>query len=117
MSKYTNLQIVQMVLSAIDGDNVNGMADTEEAVQVGLIMRRVYDDLASRFEWENNERVRKPISLSDLEQPVLFKIPENVTTVKTINYRGTTPTQVSLTDYTPGCADTARYTTVEVIPV
>lgn len=102
MSKYTNLEAVQTILSAIDSDNVNGVSDTEEAVQVSLIMRRVFDEISSRFDWKFQDVIKNPIALSDVNDPTAFKIPMSLNAIKQIRYR-------SMTDPSTAVEDTPRY--------
>ena len=45
MPKQTLLEMTQNILSDMDSDEVNGIADTTEAMQVATIIRTTYYDL------------------------------------------------------------------------
>lgn len=45
--KQTLLEMVQLILSSIDGEEVNSIDDTVEANQVALIVKSVYYDMLS----------------------------------------------------------------------
>jgi len=51
MPVYTLLDMVQLILSSMDSDEVNSIGDTAESLQVANIIRTSYDDLLARMDF------------------------------------------------------------------
>jgi len=81
--KLTKLKLVQMVLSAIDSDNVNSVDETVESEQVGIIVDTIYDDLNGEFPWAH---LRESGVLEVTTTPNKMKIPDGVMTINDIYY-------------------------------
>lgn len=84
--RYTLLEIVQEILSDMDGDNVNSIFDTFESEQVATIVRSSYFSLMSTRDWPH---LKKPIQLTpsgDLAKPTHMFVPKDVTRMVFINY-------------------------------
>ena len=47
----TLLEMVQSLLSSLEGDNVNSISDTQEALQVAQVVKDTYFSLISRRYW------------------------------------------------------------------
>lgn len=81
--KLTKLKLVQMVLSAIDSDNVNSVDETIESEQVGIIVDTIYDSLNGEFPWAH---LREEGALNVTTVPNKMKIPEGVLTINDVYY-------------------------------
>jgi hypothetical protein len=86
MPKQTLLDMTQDILSAIDGDEVNSISDTVEAMQVVAIIKRCYLDIVTEHELPCNEGLTKLIGLGDVDKPNVMQIPESVSKVNWIQY-------------------------------
>lgn len=73
----TLLEIVQDVLSELNSDSVNTVADTEEAVQVAKIARSVYDSMLAEYKFPTNEKLVK-LDASVLGKPNYLRLPAGV---------------------------------------
>lgn len=73
--KYTLLEMTQEVLSALDSDQVNSIADTVESEQVSHIIRTVYFDIAARAGLPEHKFLFQLDSSGDDTKPVLMTIP------------------------------------------
>lgn len=61
----TLLELVQDVLSDIDGDEVNSISDTEESDQVARIVKNTYNSIVSNSNWPHTRRAVALIPRSD----------------------------------------------------
>lgn len=84
--KYTLLEAVQLILSAMDSDSVDSIHDTIESEQVALILKSVYYDCASDIGLNENKGLFQLEASGDSALPVYMTIPDNVTKVETIRY-------------------------------
>lgn len=67
--KLTLLDMVQSILSDMDGDEVNSIADTAESEQVASIVRSTYNALVSHTVWPHTRRAVALVPRSDSEYP------------------------------------------------
>jgi len=84
--QYTNLQIVQTILSSMDSDEINSVSDTVESQQVLEIVKTTYNDIVSR---SNLAAHKIPFNLgasNDSTKPVLMTKPSNISTIDWIKY-------------------------------
>jgi hypothetical protein len=84
--RYTLLELVQNVLSSIDGDEVNSITDTVESQQVVKIIQNVYDDVVSRLDLHANKVLFNLDASGDNDKPVLMTKPDNIDVVHWIRY-------------------------------
>ncbi len=100
--KLTLLQIVQEILSSLDSDEVNSIADTTEAGQVALIVRRVYLDMCSRMNLNEHFDFFQLQASGDNNLPIVMYRPENVDQLIWLKYdkRLTNPAPVAFKDIT-----------------
>lgn len=84
--KFTLLEIVQEILSAMDSDEVNSIDDTIESYQVALIVRSVFYDLAIDLGLPEHETLFQLEPSGDPDKPVLMYVPTNVSLVRNIKY-------------------------------
>lgn len=86
MSKRTLLELTQDALSAIDGDEVNSIADTVESLQVVNIIKQCYYDLIDEFSLPVNSDLVNLEALADTDKPTHMRIPENVSDIAWVKY-------------------------------
>lgn len=89
--KMTLLEMVQNILSSTDGDNVNSISDTTEAVQVAEIIKQTYYSLISRRDWEFMRTMQHLDGVGDIDKPTKLKIPDTLQSVTCFRYRYTEP--------------------------
>ena len=95
MDKLTLLEYVQRVLSALESDEVNSIADTSEADLVATLAQDVYYNIITRRTWPFLQRTLTLESINDLTRPTILKIGETVTRIDDFRYNitgGTNPT-------------------------
>lgn len=86
MAKMTLLQIVQKILSDMDGEEVNSIGDTTEATQIASIVEDTfYNIVENRLVPEHRELV-KLTALSDSNFPTHFSVPANTTGITGVWY-------------------------------
>ena len=85
MAKLTLLEIVQRAMSAIDADNVEDIDETVESAQMVMLVNSVYERLVDDFPWYH-KRGKRPLEITTT--PNLFRIPDDVTQVIYLRYRG-----------------------------
>ena len=100
--KYTLLEATQMILSAMDSDEVNSISDTIESNQVALLLKGVYYDLATDLGLPEHEALIELQSSGDNAKPVLMTVPTRVVRVSTIAYdtRGADSDEIDLPQWT-----------------
>ncbi len=86
MAKKTVLEIVQEILSDIDGDFVNSITDTEEAEQVANIVRSTYQSMMSNRNWPHMARTVNLTPSGDNERPTHMTIEENIKELISVYY-------------------------------
>lgn len=94
--KMTLLDIVQDILSSMDGDEVNSIGDTNEALQIAREVRATYYALTAPLGLPELDQLSTVESLSDSTKPTMFRIPDNVKLVKWIKYKNNDGTYTEL---------------------
>lgn len=72
---YSHLQIVQLILSAMDSDEVNSITDTPEAAQVSLMAQSVFYDICVDLNLPSQHRIFQLTPSGDVAKPVLMTVP------------------------------------------
>lgn len=83
--RKTLLDIVQGILSRIDGDEVNSIADTVESLKVANLVKDVYYELISYLKPAGTNKLTQLLATSSAT-PTVMIIPDNVTNVIWIKY-------------------------------
>lgn len=86
MNKPTVLEIVQGLLSDMDGDEVNSISDTLEAMQVANTVRQVFYGIVEEFDLQSSETACELQPVSGL--PTHMRIPDGVFDVTEVFYGG-----------------------------
>lgn len=84
--KRTNLDIVQTVLSSMDGDEVNSVSDTTESRQVLALVQTVYFDIAALGELPRDDAPFQLEPSVDATKPVTMYLPDDVSDIRWIKY-------------------------------
>jgi hypothetical protein len=82
----TLLKIVQDILSAMNGDEVNSIQDTEEAVQVARIVEGTYLAMMSNTTWPHTRRALTVSARSSSDFPTYIKVVDNLKELISIYY-------------------------------
>lgn len=84
--RYTLLEATQLILSALDGDEVNSYSDTTESLQVAQILKSIYYDLATDLDLPSHETLFELDASGDSLKPTLMTVPSNVCQINWIKY-------------------------------
>jgi hypothetical protein len=84
--RYTLLEMVQLILSAMDSDEVNSISDTVESNQVALLLKSVYYDIATDIRLPEHASLFELNASGDVSKPVQMTIPTNVTKLLSVKY-------------------------------
>ena len=84
--RYTLLEMVQLILSSMDSEEVNSISDTVESEQVANLLKSVYYDIATDLELPEHETLFQLTASGDANIPVLMTVPSTVTKVREIRY-------------------------------
>jgi hypothetical protein len=84
--KFTVIELVQDILSAMDSDEVNSINDTVESQQVARIIKNCYNDLVSTIEFPDSYSLLQLDPSLSPDQPVVMYIPQSVENVEWIKY-------------------------------
>lgn len=83
---YSHLEAVQLILSAMDSDEVNSISDTVESNQVSLLLKSVYYDIATEIGLPEHEDIFQLNASVDSTKPNVMYTPNNVVKVRKIYY-------------------------------
>lgn len=84
--KYTLLELVQSVLSSIDGDEINSINDTTESQQVVAIIKRCYGNLATRVGYPEKKGFFGLTPSGTTAKPTIMYLPSTVLSVEWLKY-------------------------------
>lgn len=83
---YTHLEMVQLILSAMDSDEVNSISDTVESNQVSLLLRSVYYDIITDIGLPEHEGLFELLASGDNAKPCQMTAPAHAVKVRNIKY-------------------------------
>lgn len=84
--KQTLLEMVQFLLSSSNGDEVNSITDTEEAMQIARLIKGVYYDISVDIGLPEHESLFQLVATTDVAKPTIMTVPSTVTKVLWIKY-------------------------------
>lgn len=99
MAKMTLLELVQDILSAMDSDEVNSVGDTVESLQVAQNVKNTYYELFGEEVRPSFQGLVKLDGLSDVTQPHIMQLPDNVKQVDWIKYNNADVTFLQPKDF------------------
>lgn len=82
----TLLEIVQEILSDMDGDEVNSHTDTTESLQVANIVQNTYWDIVSQTSFPKMYRPFELTASGDISKPNLMTLPSTFSNIAWIKY-------------------------------
>ena len=88
--KKTLLQLVQEILSDMDGDEVNSYADTTESLQVANIIQKAYLDIVSTSSFPKMFTPFELEASSNPAEPCIMELPDDRLTVAWLRYDAST---------------------------
>lgn len=88
--KQTNLQIVQMILNKMNGDEVNSVGDTTESMQILLELMASYYAMIGDIEWPGQFNYIPLEPSLDTDKPTHMRCPDNVDHFKSLRYNNGT---------------------------
>jgi hypothetical protein len=80
------LDMVQLILSAMDSDEVNSIADTIEATQVAKVIESTYYDIITDIRMPEHSTAFQLIASGSSTKPCVMTVPSNVVKVDEIRY-------------------------------
>lgn len=86
--KRTLLELTQSILSDMDGEPVNSIFDTEEAMQYASVVKDTYFNIVAARQTPEHDELLKLTALSDLSRPNFFLYPTNVKEIRLFEYAG-----------------------------
>lgn len=86
MPKQTLLEMTQDILSALDGDEVNSIGDTVEALQVATTIKQCYYDICATLSLPSKMALIQLDALNDTGRPNYLKLPSTVRNVEWLRY-------------------------------
>ena len=84
--KMTLLEMVIKVLNASDGDEINSISDTIEALQTATDIQTVYYDIIGRKDWQFLRVLTTLDSVGDSDKPTHLLIPEHTSKIELLKY-------------------------------
>lgn len=82
--RYTLLKSVQLILSAMDSDEVNSISDTTESLQVVDILETTFNDLASTLDFTEQWDFFQ--LEADSEAPTIMTVPSYIAKLEYVEY-------------------------------
>jgi len=84
--KMTLLELVQDIMSDMDYDYVNSIADLPDSMQVANIVRTTYYELFTSRTWPHAGRIVQVEASTDSEKPNFMRVPERVYELRWLKY-------------------------------
>lgn len=84
--KYTLLELVQLVASSIDSDEVNSIGDSTESLQIANIIRTVFFSIIGRAKLPSHYSLVNLQASNDTSKPVLMYLPSNIQQIEWVKY-------------------------------
>lgn len=88
--KYTLLELVQLLASSMDSDEINSIGDSTEAGQIATLVKTVYMSIVSRLDLPEHFSLVNLTPSNDPDQPNLMYVPDTVDQIVWIKYDGVT---------------------------
>ena len=86
MAKMTLLDIVQDILNDTDGDEVNSINDTAEAIQIANVVKTTYEEIISNRDWPHLKTLVQLTSSGVAARPTHMTIADTAQRIYWIKY-------------------------------
>ena len=86
MARMTLLDLVQDILSDLDGDEVNSIDDTTESVQIAQIVKSTYFSLIDARDWPHTQRLVQVQASGDNTLPCIMTLQSPIKKMMFVNY-------------------------------
>ena len=84
---YSLLEIVQLILSSMDSDEVNSISDTTESYQIAVMAKSVFNDICVDLNLPSQHLLFNLEASGDITKPVLMRMPSlNIRQMSSIKY-------------------------------
>lgn len=83
---YTLLELVQSILSSMDGDEVNSYSDTQESRQVATIIKDAYYEMIYRLDPPLQYTLFELEASGDNAKPTIMYLPDNARDIQWLKY-------------------------------
>lgn len=80
------LEIVQIILSALDSDEVNSIDDTVESMQVATLLKQLFYDMATDLDLREHEGMMEINASLDPLKPTIMTIPSDASDILWVKY-------------------------------
>lgn len=95
---YTLLQTVQLILSALDSDEINSITDTTESYQIALMAQSIFYDICVELNLPSQHTILQLQPSINPNQPTVMTIPQtNIRKLEWLQYDNIDPTQGDIT--------------------
>jgi hypothetical protein len=94
--KYTNLDMVQIIASSIDSDEVNSVNDSVESQQILKLIRTCFFDIIERNNLPEHLDIVNLQSSGSSTYPVVMYVPTTVSKIYWVKYNKQTPENTDL---------------------
>ena len=84
--RYTLKEMVDVILSSMDSDEVNSIGDTTESNQVALLVKTVYYDIASQLDLPEHNTKIELIPSGAAARPTIMTLPTNCARLEDVKY-------------------------------
>jgi hypothetical protein len=84
--RYTLLELTQRILEALESDEVDSIADTEEAYTVANIIKECYFEIVGRVDLPEKEDIYQLEASGDSLKPTFMSLPEFAIDLKKLKY-------------------------------
>lgn len=91
----TLLEIVQMILSSLNMDQVNSISDTPESIQVATVIKQTYMNMLGRYDMPEHNQPFQLTSPDLSGVPTLMLRPPGVTRIEWVKYFDTNPSDAN----------------------
>lgn len=88
--QYTLLEMVQDILSSMDGDEVSSVTDTTEAMQVVTVIKTVYNNMIANLELPIHYQIFNLTASGDNALPCIMYKPTTMESVSWVRYNART---------------------------
>lgn len=86
MAKMTLLSMVQDILNDLDGDEVNSINDSVEALQVAQIVKTTFFNIVDGKDYPHKFRLLQLEALGSIARPNYMKIPDAIEQIEWVKY-------------------------------